>query len=194
MTDPQHLTISLAFTLLGLLLAARSVTRPTLIYWAFLLFVLAVFTKQSLIAAPLTAFLIVLTVHPRHTTVAVCLAFVAGLTFLWYMTIATDGGFVQHIFIHNINRFEISRAAALVARSLRIHPLYLVITVSFLIMAFRRARSQRIFDGLAAIRTRLQTHRSFRVLLFSSLYLTVNTVTLIAVASPAPALTISSSP
>ena len=101
--------LSLALSFGAVLVAMGALARPRLILVSALLFVAAVFTKQTSIVAPAAVFLTFLLVRPRlaWTLLAGCVA--AGLLVLGALMLATDGTFVRHIFLYNSNRFDAGR-------------------------------------------------------------------------------------
>ncbi len=104
------LAIMLSF--FGVWLAVRSVRHPWLLYLAVLSFVLAVYTKQTAISAPLAVMLVSLVADRRRTLQAYGLGLLLGLTGLLVMTWMTDGGFVRHILFYNLNRFSLRAAVS----------------------------------------------------------------------------------
>lgn len=105
--------IAMAFSLAGLYLAMRSLDRPRLIHLAGLAFVTAVFAKQSAIAAPAAAYAVLLVLRPRLALAGIATSVAAGLAVLLTLTWATDGGFVRHVFLYNVNRFNLQVALKL---------------------------------------------------------------------------------
>ena len=57
--------LAMALSLFGLVAAFKSLERPRLIYLASLLFVAAVYTKQTSIAAPVATFAVLLAMRPK---------------------------------------------------------------------------------------------------------------------------------
>ena len=103
-----------AFTFAGVFLGMEALRRPVLVHGAALCFVAAVFTKQTMIAAPAATFLILLLVHPKLAWAGIATMVLAGLAGLGVLAWLTDGGFVRHVFLYNINRFEASRLKQIV--------------------------------------------------------------------------------
>ena len=128
------------FSLAGLLLALKALRDPRLIHVAALCFVLGVYTKQVAIAAPAAAVLGLLLSRPALAWRCLATSVALGLTALAALTIVTDGGFLRHIILYNINRNEAHRLWMLL-NPLRAHAI-------FLILAAIGARS-----ALKAIRT-----------------------------------------
>lgn len=101
--------LAFALTMGGVYVGLRSFSRPGAVYPAALLFVLAVYTKQTMIAAPAALFGILLLYRPRTALTGILTCLAAGTAALAALAIATDGGFLRHIFLYNINRFDPER-------------------------------------------------------------------------------------
>jgi hypothetical protein len=101
--------LALALGLFGLVCAFKSLHRPRLIYLAALLFVAAVYTRQTAIAAPVAAFGVLLLVRPRLASNGIAASLILGMAILLTLGWLTHGGFYRHIFLYNINRVEIDR-------------------------------------------------------------------------------------
>jgi hypothetical protein len=99
--------LALFLSFLGVALVVESVRRPVWLAVAVPLFVLAVYTKQTCIAAPAAAFAVSLTLNRRPTVMAVLGGAVLGLAALGWLEWKTDGGFLRHILGYNINPFSI---------------------------------------------------------------------------------------
>lgn len=98
--------VALAFSLAGFWLAMLALRRPAMIVPAAFCFVLAVYTKQTAVAAAAAAFLTLLLARPRTARLGIAVAAAAGLALLGFLSWATDGGFLRHILLYNINRFD----------------------------------------------------------------------------------------
>lgn len=105
--------LACALTLAGLALGIRAIERPSAIPFAALAFVLAIYTKQTSIAGPIAVFAGLWLVRPRTAIVlfACCAGF--GLIALGGLSLASDGGFLRHILLYNINRLDLSRIGLL---------------------------------------------------------------------------------
>ena len=101
--------LAVALSLFGLVAAFKALERPRLIHLAALLFVAAVYTKQTSIAAPVATFAVLIALRPRLAMqgIAACLAL--GLAALLTLGWLTDGGFYRHIFLYNVNRPDLGR-------------------------------------------------------------------------------------
>jgi hypothetical protein len=117
--------LACALSLGGFLLALRALDRPWLIFPAAIAFVAAVYTKQTMIAAPAATFGTLLVLRPRLALKGIAAAMVVGLAALALLAAATDGRFIRHVFLYNVNRFEASGLLQ-VAESLLLHSIYIV--------------------------------------------------------------------
>jgi hypothetical protein len=116
------LAVALAFV--GVAFVVRSERQPAWLVLAMPAFVLSIYTRQTELAAPASALLVLLLVRPRATILAGIGGAVLGLCALAWLEWATAGGFLRHIISYNINvwifallltrlRFEVSYAVLL---------------------------------------------------------------------------------
>ena len=101
--------LAVALGLFGLIAAIRSLERPALIYLASLLFVAAVFTKQTEIAPAVATFAVLLIARPKLAARGIATCLILGTIVLLALCWLTHGGFYRHIFLYNINRLEFAR-------------------------------------------------------------------------------------
>ena len=118
--------VAMAFGLAGIWLTMQAFARPRLVHLAAACFVAAVYAKQTAIAAPAAAFLTLLLLRPRTAFAGIATCMLLGLAVLAPLAWATDGGFIRHIFLYNINRFDVSRLATM-AGILAQHGAYLAV-------------------------------------------------------------------
>lgn len=133
--------LAFALALGGVCLALRALDRPRLIHLAAAAFVAALYTKQSMIAAPAAVFLVLLITRPRLAVSGIATSLVLGLVPLVILTAVTDGGFVRHIFLYNINRFDPARLWIMWGHGSR-HALYFILALLGLLVAARTWRGQ----------------------------------------------------
>jgi hypothetical protein len=105
--------LAVALSFAGLFAAMGALRRPSLIHASTILFVAAVYTKQTSIVAPAAVFVTFLLLRPRLAWTLAAGCVVTGLVVLAALALATDGGFVRHIFLYNANRFDPSRLQAI---------------------------------------------------------------------------------
>jgi hypothetical protein len=80
-------------------------------YIAMVLFVLAAFTKQTCLIAPLATVSVMVPVNPRRALKVFCFGLLLGGAVLASLNWITDGGFLRHLVLYNINRFSLGLAA-----------------------------------------------------------------------------------
>jgi len=97
--------LALAFGMAGLALVPRIPGAPWRAYAAALLFTCAVYTRQTALAAPLAATLVLLVASPRDAVRLVVAGIAMALALLGIGMVLTDGGLLQHLLAYNINRF-----------------------------------------------------------------------------------------
>jgi hypothetical protein len=98
--------LATALSFAGVYAAMLALRRPALILLASACFVAAVYTKQTSIVAPAAVFLTFLLVRPRLAWACAAGCIALGLAALGALAWTTDGGFIRHIFLYNVNRFE----------------------------------------------------------------------------------------
>ena len=147
--------LSIALSFAALLVAMAALTRPVLIYASALLFVAAVFTKQTAIVAPAAVVLTYLLLRPRLAWLLAASCLVMGLAVLGALVVATDGGFVRHVFLYNANRFDAAQLPSILV-AIVLHSLF-VAAVVIGVAARLRARLPlyRGAGNIAGLRQRL---------------------------------------
>jgi len=98
--------LATALSFAGVHAAMLALRRPPLILLASACFVAAVYTKQISIVAPAAVFLTFLVLRPRLAWACAGGCVLLGLAALGALAWTTDGGFIRHIFLYNVNRFE----------------------------------------------------------------------------------------
>ena len=147
--------LSIALSFAGLLAAMFALTRPALVVVSSLLFVAAVFTKQTSIVAPAAVFVTFLLIRPRLAWLLAGSCIAIGLVALGALMIATDGGFARHIFLYNANRIDPRRLGAIL---LEIASHSLFVTVVVIDVAARLQARLPLYRGagsISALRQRL---------------------------------------
>lgn len=103
--------LALAFTLAGLVLAARAVDRPALAIGAGMLFTIALYTRQTSLPAPAAAFLILLIARPRAAWMLLGSAVVTSFVGLGLIRATQSDRFLTNIIFYNLNRIAWDHAA-----------------------------------------------------------------------------------
>lgn len=99
-------TLALALGLLGMQIFVLSIRRRSMVYLYGLAFVLAAFTKQNMIAAAIATFVTAFLYDRRQAYIAFSISVLAGLVALMVLHIASNGQFLLHAFLYNINDFQ----------------------------------------------------------------------------------------
>jgi 4-amino-4-deoxy-L-arabinose transferase-like glycosyltransferase len=167
--------LATAFSLAGLLLVIRAPARRSAIVAAAILFVLAIYTKQTSIAAPAASFLGLLLVRPKAAFLLLAVCVVLGLSALGWLSAATDGGFLRHIILYNINRLDLSMWQ-FTAFILLAHADLLVVAGIGAFFALRRLRD----GGMVGLGDRCRRDASLLALLILSIFLPLKTLMLLA--------------
>ena len=171
--------LAVALGLVGLVAAFRSLERPWLIYVASLLFVAAVFTKQTAIAAPTATFALLLLARPRLAVKGIATCLILGMTVLLTLCWLTDGGFYRHVFLYNINRLDTDRLAWIIYVAAA-QALYVAIAAFVFIRRMSDIRSK--YRSIANPRAELAANAADIRLLIAAAYLLVSTLMLLLVA------------
>ena len=98
-------SLALLFVFSGLTLFVCGRRKPWMIYLCFLLFVAAIYTKQTMLAAPSACGLLLYLENRRLLLRAAGAALAAAVSVLVLLQTLTHGGFLQNIVGYNMNRF-----------------------------------------------------------------------------------------
>lgn len=141
-----------AFSLAGLALTPGAATRPLRLALAALCFVLAIYTKQTSIAAPAAAFVALWLARPRAAWMLLGWCAALGLGILAVLSGMSHGGFLRHTLLYNLNRPDLSRAQ-IVAFAILVHISILTIAALGVVTVCRNLRSPTV----AALRRKVAT-------------------------------------
>ena len=97
--------LAIALGYLGFLCFTTSRILTWRPYLGMAFFVAAVFTKQTAIAAPVAAIMVTGLTTPRQALKLLGFGLLLGLAPLATLMWATNGGFLRHLVLYNINRF-----------------------------------------------------------------------------------------
>jgi hypothetical protein len=103
-------TLALLLSFIGIAVFVLQGRRKKLQYLAFVFFVAAVFTKQTMLAAPLACLTVALLIDFRHTVRLALFGGILGASVLTVLTWMTHGGVIRHWFFYNRNLFSVMRA------------------------------------------------------------------------------------
>ncbi|MEO7384408.1 MAG: hypothetical protein ABIU18_05690, partial [Novosphingobium sp.] len=105
-----------ALSLAGFYAGMRALTQPRAVYVAAVLFVAAIYTKQTAIAAPAAVFATLLYLRPQVAWRGIATVLAVSLAALGPVLWLSDGQFFQHIIMYNVNRLDLGNGL----RSLRV--------------------------------------------------------------------------
>lgn len=105
--------LAAALSLVGLALSHGAVRRPGRLLLAAACFVSAVYTKQTSIAAPVAAVAVLWMARPRSAWMLLAWCALMSVGALAILSVATEGEFLRHILLYNINRVHPARALLL---------------------------------------------------------------------------------
>ncbi|WP_336968242.1 hypothetical protein [Sphingobium aromaticiconvertens] len=173
--------LSGALGLAGMLLALRALDRPAWIYGAAAMFVLSLYAKQISIAAPMAAFSVLLLVRPGLAVRGIAFSTISGLLALAWLSRATDGGFLTHILVYNINRFLPSSFGDILFPQLFIHMVLIALSVLGVTATWRGSRTFLDKGSLALIRDSLAQNRAAVAALMLLIFLGLKTIMLLGI-------------
>ena len=149
--------LALALSFLGLYWFIVGLRRPVLEYAAFFCFFLAIFTKQTMLAAPAACSLAAMVANPKRSLRLILLLASCGLVTLAVLMYATDGRVVQHwILYNNRNPFSLSRLYKLLRYNILSMKVLAILAGSQIIGYWYRFASFSPSAGFARIRAGLQ--------------------------------------
>jgi hypothetical protein len=127
--------LGLLFSLLGLYFFICSDERRN-IFYSIPFFVLALYTKQTFIAAPLSV-AIVLISKPKRLMVFILLIVILYTSIFLLLNFLTRGEFYRHNFLYNLNIFSLKQAIRHYIWVLQSHAIIVFFSVVYLILVFK---------------------------------------------------------
>lgn len=112
-------------SLSGLLFGICALRRPLLVIPTATCFLLSVYTKQTSVAAPAAFLGVALWLQPQLALQCLALCLSVGLGVLALLTEGSDGGFLRHVFLYNVNRVDWAQLKALYVLGEQVLPLCL---------------------------------------------------------------------
>jgi hypothetical protein len=98
--------LAIGFSMAGICIAILAGQRTIILCAAIVMFLLAVYTKQTELSAPIAAMLVAIVVDARSAVKASAFGLLVGGAAFIILELSTGGGFWHHIFTYNINRFS----------------------------------------------------------------------------------------
>ena len=174
--------LSIALSFAGLFVAMSALARPKLIAVSAILFVAAVFTKQTSVVAPAAVFLTFLLLRPRLAWILAGSCTAIGLAVLGALVLATDGGFVRHIVLYNANRIDWSRLSSIPAE-MSSHSFFIAVVVICVATRLKaRLPLYRRTGSFAAVRQRLDAAPGDGFFLLVLVYASLTSLMTLAIA------------
>ena len=173
--------LAILLTMLGLCFGTKAIGNRICLVTSALFFVLALFTKQTMIAAPLACFAATYLSDRRTALAGLALGVLIGLPLFISLMAETNGGFLRHIVGYNANRIDITNLT-MVWGILKYYPVLVSLPLAWLALSYGgRLLDMRASSTGAA--TGLQWRSGFnpRPALLSITYLSLTTLTLPAV-------------
>jgi len=126
-------------------------------YVAMLLFLAALYTRQTLIAGALSCLLVGAILNPRQATKLIIFTFVLGATILTALTVATHGQVLKHLFVYNLNRYAIRWAIGPMSMNVESTVPLLSMAIAAASGPFRDVLDSSFHKRLALLRLRISS-------------------------------------
>lgn len=160
--------LATALTMAGLAVAVLGRGERWRPHAAAVLFTLAVFAKQTAIAAPVAATVVLLIVRPGDAWRMVATGLVLSCAALGAAMLLTDGGFLRHLMFHNINRYS-PEGVTLLLGLVVLHAALIAAALGGLVAGLRPRA------GGSALAERLRADPAARTIAALALHLAVST-------------------
>jgi hypothetical protein len=172
--------LAVALSFLGVLCVVTSIGQPWRLTAGSALFLLAIFTRQTSIAAPLAALPVMLIVDPRRTVAASLTMVLTGLALLLLLNAATGDGFLRHILVYNFNHYQFSSIADGIVQQ-RHHAIFLLFAIVGVVSTWRRLARERHWPNRQAFTRDIAESVVVRCVLTVTLYLIVTTIMMVTI-------------
>ncbi len=150
--------LGLFFTLTGLLLFTTAGEKRRMQYFAFVCFILALFTKQTLVAAPIACLITGAIIDRKRALQIGLFAGFCGLIPLLLLNWLTKNQFIPHLFLYTRNTFSVRQAIFFLVRNLR-DMLPLIVALGAMGISAVHDRRSHYRWNLQAIRAELVTDK-----------------------------------
>jgi hypothetical protein len=171
--------LAIALSYLGVWCATRSSSSDWLPYIAMVLFVLAAFTKQTCVLAPLATVSVMVLVNPRRTLKVLCFGLLLGGAGLASLNWITHGGFLRHLVLYNINRFSLRLAMQEILGQAP-QSIFVMLALAFVITKWKQLALERGWKNLASFRGDVASSEALQAVTIVTLYFGLSTCSLIA--------------
>jgi hypothetical protein len=147
--------LGLLATYLGIFFFLSAESKHWKTYVAFLFFLLAIWTKQTFLAAPLACFLLTLVTAPRRAIRLGLLCTGLGTAGFWFGMRWTNGGIARHLISYNVHKFSFGRALGGVTSDLSQARLLLILVGGIVIVAVSRVSRMTPVHGWKSWKAKL---------------------------------------
>ncbi|WP_293882365.1 hypothetical protein [Sphingomonas sp.] len=173
--------VALLLTLAGLYLGLRALSQPRAVHLAALCFVAAMFTKQTSLAAPIAVFATLLFLRPRTAWAGIATGAASGCAALAVLVWQTNGGFLDHILLYNINRIELGNLRWVVTMMTQ-HALFIGVALCAIGQSVvRGVRDYRHCQGFGDVRRTLTANPGHGQSIILLVYFLLTTVMLLLI-------------
>lgn len=157
--------LALWLTFMGLalfILGRTAISR----YAAFVLFIAALYTRQTLIASPLACLVVAAILNMRQASKLLGFAVALGAAVMTWLALATHGQVLLHLFLYNQNPFSVRRAITYLDQNIQWTLPLLVLAGAAAVGPFLDVAKALSRRSLAPLRVRLATS-TYRLALFT---------------------------
>lgn len=172
--------VAIALSFMGVLCAWNPAGRRWAFHAAMVLFVLAVFTKQTTISAPAACLLVQAAVNLRTARQGFLLGLALGGVALAVLAWSTGGGFLRHLVFYNLNRYSIDVALWMLSALLP-NLILLLLGLAGACTAWQRHRLGRAWHDPASLRRDLAVDPTTRLTAILAAYLALTTLSLVMI-------------
>jgi hypothetical protein len=167
------LAVALSFG--GIWSIVTSTDRPSRLYLGVLLFLFAIFTKQTSIAAPLASLPVLLIIDKRRTLAACSAISLVGLGIVLLLEIYTGERFLRHIVLYNVSSYRFS---ALISGIEAEWPatVLLLVTIAGVCIGWRTLARERHWPDLGSFRREIVASIPTRTLSIVTMHLLITSL------------------
>jgi hypothetical protein len=148
-------------------------------YVAMLLFVAAIYTRQTLIAGALSCLLLAAVVNLRRAVKLIIFTVVLAATILAALTVATHGQVLKHLFLYNLNRYSIRWAIGPISKNVESTVPLLSMASAAAIGTFRDVLNSVFQKRLTVLRLRIASSRYSLALFTFTAHFTIASLTVL---------------
>ena len=156
-------TLAIALGFLGINLMICSLRRVWIGYLAIIVFVMATYTKQTAIAAPIACLFALALGNWKFAFRIALVGAILGFSTALLLQGLTDGGFSRHILSYNMNTWHLSALFGMLRQESN-HGIYFILVCAGLVFAWARIVEPSVLRSLAAFRQAVSQQVSLFIL------------------------------